>query len=166
MSNKKLPLDSPLKQLVSCGICYENYSTKREPFTSRCGHTFCQSCWENYDGSSCPYCRAKFQRRGVHSNDTILEFAIACANDGLITPQITPTRAMAVAAPVPDLLEFPETPIDAIEHALPDDVDDLTNIVENDVTVVVREDAELVQQFESVLSLDELRARRIEKYGK
>jgi hypothetical protein len=40
------------------------------------------------------------------------------------------------------------------------------NIVEDDVTVEVREEAQLAEHFESTLSLDEIRARRIEYYKK
>lgn len=99
-------------------------------------------------------------------NDSILEFAVAAQNSGILTPQLTPTTSIAVAAPIPDLLEFPETPIDAIEHALPDDVDDLTNIVADSVTVEVHEPDELADQLESILSLEEIRARRLKYYKK
>ena len=47
---QQLPEGKPIEE---CPICYENPST----LMTNCGHMFCQSCVENYDGITCPMCR-------------------------------------------------------------------------------------------------------------
>ncbi|KAF8601664.1 hypothetical protein BDV93DRAFT_545741 [Ceratobasidium sp. AG-I] len=53
--------------LQDCSICLDDYDPQRTPHCIPCGHAFCLPCLDSLSASSssCPYCRAAFDRNSI-----------------------------------------------------------------------------------------------------
>ncbi|XP_073787484.1 E3 ubiquitin-protein ligase TRIM39 isoform X2 [Danio rerio] len=67
----------PLSEELQCSICLDVFT---DPVSTPCGHNFCKSClntcWNNSQTCSCPYCNETFtQRPDLKINTTLREIS-------------------------------------------------------------------------------------------
>jgi len=66
---RRTPAELQEKMSDACCFCLEDL-TRAQAVTTDCHHSFCETCFQNYQKTTCPCCRQKFRELTTYYSDS------------------------------------------------------------------------------------------------
>lgn len=106
---------------ITCGVCFDTYSTEKKPVSIGCGHSLCYECVQNLPQLVCPYDRQTIEinKDNIPYNYDLLNLAVLFSKQAkTVTHQASSSKSSSSTSQVCRLIERPASSLPSTENVI------------------------------------------------